>query len=87
MGEHTITLTETDEKILESFWPTVGDALESIINRQLKIKGKELIHESSSRLDPRKLDKAEREAELAKVQADIKTYAERNPETETIDQK
>ena len=81
MADHTITLTDIEEKVLASYWPSVEDALRSIIDRQLAVRGRELIYQSSSALDPRKLDKADLTTELDKVKAEIKTYTEKNPET------
>lgn len=77
MGEYTVTLEEADEKALISHYGSVEDGLLFMVNREMKRLLKNLIKESSSALDPDKLDLAAKRSEVMKNQADIKEYAKR----------
>ena len=71
MADHTITLAETDEKILLTRWESVEAALAHIIGRQLEVLGKEAVYQSSSEKDPRKMSMAEIRTELDSLGKEI----------------
>ena len=79
MADHTVTLTTIEEKVLESFWPTVEDGVQAIVRRAVIRYARQLIYDSSSVKDPRKMDIGELRTELVNVQDEVPTYAERNP--------
>lgn len=85
MGDHTVTLTAIEEKVLESFWPSVEEALQAIIRRQVVVKGKDLVYSSSSIKDPRKMSIEELKTELTAVQDEVPTYTERNPAEKEVE--
>lgn len=67
MADYTITLTPNEEKILLAFWPTVDAALAAIIERQIVVRGREVLYQSDSAIDPRKLEKADLLTEIGKA--------------------
>lgn len=79
MADHTVTLTTIEERVLESYWIDVTTAIEAIVRRVVIVKARDLIYESTSEKDPRKMDISELRDELLVIQDQVPTYCERNP--------
>ena len=74
MADFTVTLGVNKIKVLEYFYPTVADALDAIITRQLKRMAKTVIEkETEYRGDLSEL----RKQQIIDAIADLPTYAER----------
>lgn len=80
MADYTVSLTEEEEKVLESFYTTAAIAVNKAVNRVLIANAREIIRESSSLYDPRKMTVPQLRTEISNVASEIPTYAERFPE-------
>lgn len=81
MPDITITLTDEEVLVAESFSETVQDGAEKLLHRKIKSLAKTIIEESTSQLDPAKLSAAELRDEINRLDGlgEIPTYAERYP--------
>jgi len=80
MPDYTVTITAVEAAVLASFFPTAKDGIEQAARRLVRVKAKEIIYESSSILDPRKMSDSELRDELLVIQDEVPTYCERYPE-------
>jgi len=81
MPDLTVTITAVEAGVLESYFLTAQDGAEHAIRRLVRVRAKDLIYDSSSNLDPRKMDDQDLRDELLVVQSEIPTFCER-PENE-----
>ena len=83
MADLTVTITAIEKGVLESYFPTAQDGAEQAIRRLVRINAKEIIYDSSSTLDPRKMSDSELRDELVVVQSEVPSYCERYPDDPT----
>jgi len=86
MPDIVVTITDTEVKVLESFYETAMDGVRQAVLRRAKTLAGAVVEESDSRYDPRKLSTAALRAEIDVLDAagKIPTYAERYP-TEPVE--
>jgi len=80
MPDLTVTITAIENGVLESFYATAQDGAENAIRRLVRVRARQIIEESSSALDPRKMDDQGLRDELLVVQAEVPTFCERFPD-------
>jgi hypothetical protein len=79
MPDITITITAEEVTILESFFATAEEGLLEASRGQIKRGACNIINQSTSQLDPRKLSNAELRTEIARLdgEGEIPSYADR----------
>ena len=85
MPDLTVTITAVEMGVLESYYPTAQDGAEWAIRRLVRVKAMELIKDSSSLLDPRKMDDQGLRDELLVIQSEVPTFCERPENAEHPD--
>jgi len=77
MPDLTVTITAVEMGVLESFFPTAQEGAEHAIRRIVRVRSKDLIYDSTSLLDPRKMTDQELRDELLVIQSEVPTFCER----------
>ena len=77
MADLTVTITTVENGVLESFFLTAQEGAEHAIRRLVRVKAKELIFDSSSLLDPRKMNDQQLRDELLVIQDEIPAFCDR----------
>lgn len=85
MPDLTVTITAVEAGVLESYFISADEGAEHAIRRLVRVKAKELIYQSSSTLDPRKMTDAELRDELLVVASEIPSFCERPENVEHPD--
>ena len=83
MPDLTVTITTVESGVLASYFPTSQEGAEFAIRRLVRVRAKDLIYDSNSNLDPRKMTDQELRDELLVVQAQVPTFCERYPDDPT----
>jgi len=80
MPDFTVTITAVEAGVLSSFFPTAQEGIEQATRRLVRMYAKNIIYNSSSNLDPRKMSDSELRDELLVIQDEVPTYCERYPD-------
>lgn len=83
MPDLTVTITAVEIGVLESYFPTSQEGAEQAIRRLVRVKARQIIENSSSLLDPRKMDDQGLRDELLVIQTEVPTFCERYPDHPT----
>ena len=79
MPDITITLTNEEVLVAESYAETAQDGVEKLVHKRVKTLARSIVNDSTSQLDPTKLSAAELRDEINRLDGlgEIPTYAER----------
>ena len=77
MPDITVTITAEEVQVLEAFHTDASIGLRAIARRHIKSLARHLIEESSSELDPRKMNTARLRTEIQNISAEISKFSDR----------
>lgn len=80
MPDFTVTITTVEAGVLASYFPTTQEGIEFAVRRLVQVRAKDLIFDSSSIKDPRKMDDQGLRDELLVIQSEVPTFCERYPD-------
>jgi hypothetical protein len=79
MPDITITITDEEVQVLESFYETAETGLKNSARRRIITLAKEIVRQSSSEYDPDKMSSSRLRQEIQTISSEIPTYSERYP--------